>query len=151
MSVSGRISGIVRIFGAILVFVSLLPLVVETITDAGATGTEGTLLDYLPLFVTLGLMLMIISWAIGKLQGGAGFPLFAFFIDARAVVGVIIVEVVGVLMYPIISTQCIALNTTLVDAGMTTSATLVLQIPLFYVLALVFIAIAFGLRATGKI
>ncbi len=149
VEVKSRISGIVQIFGAIVVFASLTPLLVTTITGSGATGTEATLLNYLPLFLALGIILWIIGWAIGKLSGtGVSFPLFA---DAQQIVGVIIIETVGVLFYPLVSTQCIALNTTLVAASMTTAATLVLQIPLFYVLALVFIAIGFGLKAAGKI
>lgn len=66
-------------------------------------------------------------------------------------IGAIIVIVVGILMLPIVQDQIDSL-TTGANATLTgVAATLMEQVPLFYVLGLVFIALAWSLKSAGGI
>jgi len=137
------VRSIVSIFVGLVIFGALLPLLTSTISSAGATGTVGTLMGYLPLFLCLGVILSIIYFAIGKLR--------TKMINPRQMVSAIIILVIGAIFYPLIDSQVSTINQTLVEANQTAAANLAVQIPLFYVLALVFIAITFALRSVGKL
>lgn len=71
-------------------------------------------------------------------------------IDIGALIGAVIVIVVAVLLYPIVQDQVDYLTVASVDNNNTTAltgvaATLMEQVPLFYVLGVVFIALAWAL------
>lgn len=69
MSIKIR-SGIMGIIGVVVVlvmFAALMPMVADTIDGVSATGTVGMLLDNLPLFLVLGIVLAVIAASIGYL------------------------------------------------------------------------------------
>jgi hypothetical protein len=68
-------AGILAIVGIVVVlvmFAALLPMVTETIDNTESTGTVAMLLNNLPLFLVLGIVLAVIAASIGylALRGG---------------------------------------------------------------------------------
>jgi hypothetical protein len=61
--------GVVGIVIAVIIFAAMLPMVTETIDDQAATGTTGLLLDNIPLFLVLGLVLTAIGAAVMYIKG----------------------------------------------------------------------------------
>jgi hypothetical protein len=69
MNMKSGIMAIVAVIVMLIVFGALLPLVTETIDTVNADGTIGTLLDNIPLFLTLGVVLTIIIGALVYIKG----------------------------------------------------------------------------------
>ena len=66
-------SGIMSVIGIVVVlvmFAALLPMVTDTIDQTESTGTVAMLLDNLPLFLVLGIVLAVIAGAIMYLNQG---------------------------------------------------------------------------------
>lgn len=166
----GSLSSLAGILVGVIVFVALLPVMLQTLAGVEATGTAGTLLQYLPLFIVLGVVLAIIGWAIKPLIGehlGAMTSLRSMMHNERgdlqvaALVSAIVIITVGVIFFPIIQGQIGILtsdntpdnddeNIGSLDTY-PTAKTLADLIPMFYVLALVFLSLGFALRGMGKI
>jgi heme/copper-type cytochrome/quinol oxidase subunit 2 len=67
--------GVTMIVGVVIgvvVFAAMFPMVYETVDDANATGATATLLDNLPLFLVLGIVLAIIVGALAYISKGSG-------------------------------------------------------------------------------
>lgn len=64
------ILGIIGVIVVLILFGAMMPLLTETIDGAEATGTVATLLDNLPLFMVLGVVIAIIAYALAYLHGG---------------------------------------------------------------------------------
>lgn len=62
------ILGIIGVVVVLVMFAALLPLVTDTIDQSSATGTVGMLLDNMPLFLVLGIVLAVIAASIGYLM-----------------------------------------------------------------------------------
>lgn len=174
------IKGVVMAVVAIVVFTALMPVVYDVLDGVAATGTTGTLFDMLPLFAILGVVLSVIFWSIEPIEGRLSISSIrtrmsgitnwiseewqqskamadATFegglgnrglLDLGAMVGAIIILVVGVILYPLISTQVSTLVNNENLSG--SQETLIQTVPLFYVLALVFVAIGWALRAANQ-
>lgn len=164
------LSGLAGILVGVIVFVAMLPVMLQVLADVEATGIAGTLITYLPLFIVLGVVLAIIAWAIKPIVGkklGRAISLRAMYhnhrgtIQVAALVSAIVILTVGIIFFPIIQAQTNILITdntpdddtenvgALENYG--TAKTLAGLIPMFYVLALVFLALGFALRGIGKI
>jgi hypothetical protein len=63
------IMGVIGIVIAVIIFAAMLPMVTETIDDQNATGTVGLLLDNIPLFLVLGIVLTAIAVAVMYIKG----------------------------------------------------------------------------------
>ncbi len=70
-NVKGGISMVIGMVVLIIIVGAMMPILVDTIDSANATGTVGTLLDYMPLFVILGVVLAVIVLAVSRIGGGA--------------------------------------------------------------------------------
>lgn len=162
-----KIKGVALVMIGVVIFAAMIPLVLASIDASGATGTAATLLDYMPLFLAVGLVLAIVFWAIGSLKGDGGMAsiggLFGLGIVEKIrtlrkqnkdgaismgnMIGAIMVIVIGVLFFPIV--QAAITGITGVGAGNLTGVakTLAEQIPLFYVIALVLIAVAWAIHS----
>lgn len=62
--------GIIGVIVVIIMFAALLPIVTGVIDDTDATGTTAILLDNLPLFMALGVVVAIIGYSLYHLRGG---------------------------------------------------------------------------------
>jgi len=62
------ILGIIGVVVVLVMFAALLPLVTDTIDQTSATGTVGMLLNNMPLFLVLGIVLGVIAASIGYLM-----------------------------------------------------------------------------------
>jgi len=71
LNIRTGIMGVIGIVVVLVMFAALLPMVTDTIDDTEATGTVATLLDNLPLFLVLGIVLAFIAGAIAYLNRGA--------------------------------------------------------------------------------
>lgn len=71
-------------------------------------------------------------------------------IDIGGMIGAIIIVVVGVLFLPIVQDQIDTMTDVSNGSLNGTAATLMEQVPLFYVLALVFIALAWAISSAKK-
>ena len=67
VSIRDGIMGIIGIVVVLVMFAALLPMVTDTIDQTTATGTVSMLLDNLPLFLVLGIVLAVIAASIGYL------------------------------------------------------------------------------------
>lgn len=70
MNMSKGIMGIIGVVVVLVMFGALLPMVTDTIAITEATGTVGTLLTNLPLFLVLGIVLAVIGYSLVYLRGG---------------------------------------------------------------------------------
>jgi hypothetical protein len=68
IGIRSGILGIVGIIVVLIMFGALLPLVTQTIDQTEATGTVGLLLDNMPLFLVLGVVLAVIASALVYLK-----------------------------------------------------------------------------------
>jgi hypothetical protein len=73
--------------------------------------------------------------------------------NLQAMIGAIVVVVIGVILFPLIQAQVTYLTVPSVDNDNTTymtgaTATLVEQLPLFYVLGLIFVALAWVIHSS---
>jgi len=59
MGLVGTVIGVMVV--AIIVFAAVIPTVVNSISSAGLTGTNKTLADLVPLFIILGILVIIIG------------------------------------------------------------------------------------------
>jgi hypothetical protein len=71
MNMSKGIMGIIGVVVVLVMFGALLPMVTDTIAITEATGTVGTLLTNLPLFLVLGIVLAVIGYSLVYLKGGS--------------------------------------------------------------------------------
>ena len=71
MNMSKGIMGIIGVVVVLVMFGALLPMVTDTIAITEATGTVGTLLSNLPLFLVLGIVLAVIGYSLVYLKGGS--------------------------------------------------------------------------------
>jgi len=62
--------GIIGVIVVLVMFAALLPLVTDTIDQTSSSGTVQMLLDNLPLFLVLGIVLAVIAASIGYLAIG---------------------------------------------------------------------------------
>jgi len=73
MDIRGAISvkSIVGVLIVLIVGLSLLPVVIETVSTAAAsiTGASKTLVNLIPLFYIIALVLACVYWAIGEAKG----------------------------------------------------------------------------------
>ena len=69
-NIRNGIMGVIGIVVVLVMFAALLPMVTDTIDDTEATGTVAMLLDNLPLFLVLGIVLAVIAGAIMYLNQG---------------------------------------------------------------------------------
>jgi hypothetical protein len=67
VSIREGIMGIIGVVVVLVMFAALLPMVTDTIDQTSATGTVEMLLDNLPLFLVLGIVLSVIAASIGYL------------------------------------------------------------------------------------
>lgn len=67
-NIRNGIMGVIGIVVVLVMFAALLPMVTDTIDDTEATGTVAMLLDNLPLFLVLGIVLAVIAGAIVYLK-----------------------------------------------------------------------------------
>jgi len=67
VSIREGIMGIIGVVVVLVMFAALLPMVTDTIDQTSATGTVDMLLDNLPLFLVLGIVLSVIAASIGYL------------------------------------------------------------------------------------
>lgn len=65
-----KMKGVVMLVVLVIITGALLPVLITTVDESGATGVEATMLDYLPLFVILGVALALILYAVGWLGKG---------------------------------------------------------------------------------
>ena len=70
LNIRAGIMGVIGIVVVLVMFAALLPMVTDTIDETEATGTVATLLDNLPLFLVLGIVLAVIAGAIAYLNRG---------------------------------------------------------------------------------
>lgn len=190
---SVSIRTVVTMLAGIVVFTALMPLIYDSLDSVSPGGATGTLIDLIPLFIILGVVISVIAWGISEIKGSTGIrAVGARFHNAKFVkslkaqwrtakkmaemktgfsfsnmshgamnisglISAIIVVAVGVFLFPIVNDQVsglvgdnTALDNTYIESG-SAEATLVNLIPLFYVLALVFLAIGWALKSVGKI
>jgi hypothetical protein len=162
-----KIKGVALVMIGVVIFCAMIPLVLSSIDASGATGTAGTLLDYMPLFLAVGLVLAIIFWAVSSLKGDGGMVSIGGIlglgvmerirtlrkqnkegsISMGNMIGAIMVIVIGVLFFPIVQSAITGITGS--GAGNLTGVakTLASQIPLFYVIALVLIAVAWAITS----
>lgn len=60
----GQLENLATILVGVIVFAAMIPILLSAIAETEATGIVGALMDYLPLFVVLGLAIGIVVWAI---------------------------------------------------------------------------------------
>lgn len=166
----GQLQNLATMLVGVIVFAAMIPILLSVVATTNAPGITGTLLSYLPLFVVLGIALAIIAWAIKPMVKKFGTQqLDAFYRDRRgqlqigALVSAIMIVTVGVIFFPIIqdSIDDVTVLAGAEDPGgenwnenqlLTGPALTMAQlIPMFYVLALVFIGIGFAMKGMGKI
>ena len=70
MNMREGIMGIIGVVVVLVMFGALMPMVTDTISLTEATGTIGTLLGNLPLFLVLGIVLSVIGYSMVYLRGG---------------------------------------------------------------------------------
>lgn len=70
VSIRAGIMGIIGVVVVLVMFAALLPLVTDTIDQTSSSGTVQMLLDNLPLFLVLGIVLAVIAASIGYLAIG---------------------------------------------------------------------------------
>jgi len=68
LNIRSGIMGVIGIVVVLVMFAALLPMVTDTIDETAATGTVAMLLDNLPLFLVLGIVLAVIAGAIVYLK-----------------------------------------------------------------------------------
>ena len=68
LNIRSGIMGVIGIVVVLVMFAALLPMVTDTIDDTEATGTVAMLLDNLPLFLVLGIVLAVIAGSIAYLN-----------------------------------------------------------------------------------
>lgn len=64
LNIRSGIMGVIGIVVVLVMFAALLPLVTDTIDQTEATGTVAMLLNNMPLFLVLGIVLAVIAGAI---------------------------------------------------------------------------------------
>lgn len=66
------VSSIFKVIVVIVVALALLPVVISSVADAAAslTGAAATLVNLIPLFYVIAVVLMTVYWAVGKYKGG---------------------------------------------------------------------------------
>lgn len=69
VSIGTGVVALVGVLVAIILFGALMPLVTDTIDGSGATGTTSTLLQNMPLFLVLGIVIAVIVGALAYLKG----------------------------------------------------------------------------------
>ena len=70
LNIRSGIMGVIGIVVVLVMFAALLPMVTDTIDETESTGTVAMLLDNLPLFLVLGIVLAVIAGAIMYLNQG---------------------------------------------------------------------------------
>lgn len=70
LNIRSGIMGVIGIVVVLVMFAALLPMVTDTIDQTESTGTVAMLLDNLPLFLVLGIVLAVIAGAIMYLNQG---------------------------------------------------------------------------------
>lgn len=70
LNIRAGIMGVIGIVVVLVMFAALLPMVTDTIDQTESTGTVAMLLDNLPLFLVLGIVLAVIAGAIMYLNQG---------------------------------------------------------------------------------
>ena len=70
LNIRTGIMGVIGIVVVLVMFAALLPMVTDTIDQTEATGTVAMLLDNLPLFLVLGIVLAVIAGSIAYLNRG---------------------------------------------------------------------------------
>lgn len=70
LNIRAGIMGVIGIVVVLVMFAALLPMVTDTIDQTESTGTVAMLLDNLPLFLVLGVVLAVIAGAIMYLNQG---------------------------------------------------------------------------------
>ena len=70
VNIRAGIMGVIGIVVVLVMFAALLPMVTDTIDQTESTGTVAMLLDNLPLFLVLGIVLAVIAGAIMYLNEG---------------------------------------------------------------------------------
>ena len=68
LNIRSGIMGVIGIVVVLVMFAALFPMVTDTIDETAATGTVAMLLDNLPLFLVLGIVLAVIAGAIVYLK-----------------------------------------------------------------------------------
>jgi hypothetical protein len=68
LNIRNGIMGVIGIVVVLVMFAALLPMVTDTIDQTESTGTVAMLLDNLPLFLVLGIVLAVIAGAIVYLK-----------------------------------------------------------------------------------
>lgn len=190
---SVSIKSIISVIAGVVVFTALMPLIYDALGSVDPAGATGTLIDLIPLFLILGVVISVIAWGISEIRGttsiravGARFHNAKFVkslkrqwnvakkmaeaktgfsmssmshgqVNISSLISAIIIVAVGVFLFPIVSDQVsglvgdnVELENTYIESG-TAEATLVNLIPLFYVLALVFLAIGWALKSVGRL
>ena len=68
VSIGQGVVALVGVLVAIILFGALMPLVTDTIDGSGASGTTATLLENMPLFLVLGIVIAVIVGALAYLK-----------------------------------------------------------------------------------
>ncbi len=67
-----NIQSIIGVVVVLIVGLSVLPIVIDSVAAASAclTGAAQTMLNLIPLFYVIALLLAVIYWAVGKTKAG---------------------------------------------------------------------------------
>ncbi|GAH96794.1 unnamed protein product [marine sediment metagenome] len=66
------VESIIGVLVVLIVGLAVLPIIIESVATASAclTGAAATMLDLVPLFYVIALLLAVIYWAVGKTKEG---------------------------------------------------------------------------------